>query len=111
MHIKKTDSYGEDGNFNGKVKIIEEFDSQLSRVLDLNPDVIVITGDHSTPSYMCSHSWHPVPSIIYSKFSRKEHALFFNETECLKGSLGRISAQSLMSLAMANAMKLKKFGA
>lgn len=111
MHIKKTDSYGEDGNFDGKVKTIEEFDNQLARVFDLNPDVIVITGDHSTPSYMCGHSWHPVPSIIYSKFSRKDNAIVFNETECLKGTLGRISAQSLMALAMANAGKLKKFGA
>lgn len=111
MHIKKTDSYGEDGNFEGKVHTIEDFDKQFARVFDLNPDVVVITGDHSTPSYMHGHSWHPVPTMIYSKICRKDRVEVFNETELLKGGLGTISAQSLMPLAMANAAKLKKFGA
>ncbi|MDR0676093.1 MAG: 2,3-bisphosphoglycerate-independent phosphoglycerate mutase [Elusimicrobiota bacterium] len=111
MHIKKTDTYGEDGNFEEKVKIIEEFDEQFERVFALNPDVIVITGDHSTPALMKGHSWHSVPSIIYSKVCRHDSVETFNEKECLKGGIGRISAQYLMSLAMANAGKLKKFGA
>ena len=111
IHIKKTDSYGEDGNFEGKVHTIEEFDKQFAKVFDLNPDVVVITGDHSTPSYMHGHSWHPVPTMIYSKVCRKDKVEIFNETECIKGGLGRISAQSLMPIAMANAAKLKKFGA
>ncbi len=111
MHIKKTDSYGEDGDFKNKVKIIEEFDKEFARVFDLNPDVIVVTGDHSTPSLMSGHSWHPVPTMIYSKICRKDKVDIFNESELLRGGLGRISAQSLMPLAMANAGKLKKYGA
>ncbi|MCP4482766.1 MAG: 2,3-bisphosphoglycerate-independent phosphoglycerate mutase [bacterium] len=111
MHIKKTDSYGEDGNFQGKVSIIEEFDKQLKRAMDLNPDVIVITGDHSTPALMSGHSWHPVPTILYSDLCRKDKITYFSEDECLKGGLGRVNSQSLMPLAMANAGKLNKFRA
>ena len=65
VHIKKTDSYGEDGNFDSKVKIIEQVDSMIPLLLDLNPDVILITGDHSTPSLLKYHSWHPVPVLLY----------------------------------------------
>ena len=111
MHIKKTDSYGEDGNFKAKAKVIEEFDAQLKRAMDLNPDVIVITGDHSTPALMSGHSWHPVPTIIYSNICRTDKITKFTEDECTKGGLGRINSQSLMPLAMANANKLNKFGA
>lgn len=111
MHIKKTDSYGEDGNFDGKVHIIEEVDSHIPRLMALNPDVIIITGDHSTPSYCKAHSWHPVPTIVYSKYCGKDMVTTFNEITCLQGALGRISAQSLMPLALANAGKLMKFGA
>ncbi|MFC1546417.1 2,3-bisphosphoglycerate-independent phosphoglycerate mutase [bacterium] len=111
IHIKKTDSYGEDGNFPSKVKIIEEVDKYLPKLTALNPDVIVVTGDHSTPALLKGHSWHPVPTIIWSKVCRKDEVKKFNETECIKGGLGRINAQSLMPIAMANAGKLMKFGA
>jgi len=111
FHYKKTDSTGEDGNFAEKVKALEIFDERLPEIISLNPDVIVVTGDHSTPSIMKSHSWHPIPVLICSKYCRKDEVNSFNETECLKGGLGIIHATDIMPLALANALKLLKFGA
>jgi len=111
LHIKKTDSYGEDGNFEGKVKIIEEFDTLLPELLSLKPDVLGITGDHSTPSTYKAHSWHPVPFLLHSKWVRKHFANSFTETECLKGDLGIFPARYITSLLLANAGRLDKFGA
>lgn len=111
FHVKKTDSAGEDGNFKQKVKIIEDFDRKLPEILSLKPDVLVITGDHSTPSILKSHSWHPVPLLIYSKYCRPDAAKKFGESDCLRGGLGIINATEIMTLAMANALKLEKFGA
>jgi len=112
VHIKKTDSYGEDGNFDSKVKIIEQVDSMIPLLLDLNPDVILITGDHSTPSLLKYHSWHPVPVLLYSKYCRADNCESFGERECMKGGLGvRFPAEDLMPLALANAKRLAKFGA
>jgi 2,3-bisphosphoglycerate-independent phosphoglycerate mutase len=112
LHIKKTDSYGEDGNFDSKVKEIEKIDKLLPRITNLNPDVIIVTGDHSTPSYLKYHSWHPVPTIIYSKQCRPDDVDKFGERECIKGGLGpRFPAEDLIPLALANAKRLEKFGA
>ncbi|RKZ32495.1 phosphoglycerate mutase, partial [bacterium] len=111
VHIKKTDSYGEDGNFAGKVKIIEEVDSKLNAVLDLEPDVIAITGDHSTPSVYKAHSWHPVPILIKGKYTFADDTQAFSERECAKGILGHIPAEAIILLMMADAGRLKKFGA
>ena len=111
FHVKKTDSYGEDGNFEEKVKVIESVDKILKEVLSLNPDVIIITGDHSTPSLMKSHSWHPVPVLLHSKYVRKGLSVSFDEYECARGSLGTISGLDIMTLALANAEKLEKYGA
>ena len=111
LHVKKTDSAGEDGNFKQKVKVIEDFDKKLSKILQLQPDVVVITGDHSTPSILKSHSWHPVPLLIYSKFCRPDAAKKFGESDCLRGGLSIINATDIMTLAMANALKLEKYGA
>ena len=112
LHIKKTDSYGEDGNFDSKVKEIEKVDKLLSKITDLNPDVIIVTGDHSTPSFLKYHSWHPVPTIIYSKQCRADNVEKFGERECIKGGLGpRFPAEDLIPLALANAKRLEKFGA
>ncbi len=110
VHIKKTDSYGEDGNFEQKARIIEEFDKYIPDILDMGFDAIAITSDHSTPSVLKSHSWHPNPLLIHSRNQFKDN-LAFNETECRKGSIGRINSVSILPLLMANAKKLKKFGA
>ena len=112
LHVKKTDSYGEDGNFPRKVSVIEEVDTLIPRLTKLNPDVIIITGDHSTPSILKSHSWHPVPTLIYSKYCRPDKVDKFGERNCLNGGLGpRLPAVDLMPIAMANALRLDKFGA
>ena len=112
LHVKKTDSYGEDGDFESKVKEIEKVDSLLPRITDLNPDVIIITGDHSTPSFLKYHSWHPVPTILYSKQCRPDDVKKYGERECIKGSLGpRLPAEDLIPLALANAKRLEKYGA
>ncbi|MCK4365841.1 MAG: 2,3-bisphosphoglycerate-independent phosphoglycerate mutase [Thermoplasmatales archaeon] len=112
LHIKKTDSYGEDGNFDKKVSIIEETDREIPRLLDLNPDVIIVTGDHSTPSLMKFHSWHPVPVLLYSKYCRPDNVDQFGERRCITGGLGpRFPAEDLIPLALANAKRLEKFGA
>ena len=111
IHVKKVDSYGEDGNFGAKAKKIEEFDKFIPGILELKPDVLVITGDHSTPSTMKGHSWHPVPVLIHSPFVLGNLAGRFTERECLRGELGIIPAFSIIPLALANAGRLKKFGA
>ncbi|MBO8165715.1 MAG: 2,3-bisphosphoglycerate-independent phosphoglycerate mutase [Kosmotoga sp.] len=111
VHVKKTDSYGEDGNFEKKVKVIEEVDTLLPEILALNPDVIVVTGDHSTPAKMKAHSWHPVPFMIRSNFSRSGLSEHFNEYECARGTLGNIMALDVVPLMMAHALRLEKYGA
>lgn len=111
LHVKKTDSYGEDGNFEGKAAVIAEFDSLVPRITALNPDVLVITGDHSTPSLMKSHSWHPVPILVKSKLNRGGGSRGFSETECARGELGVFRAVEIMQLMLAHAQRLQKFGA
>ncbi|MBN2240924.1 MAG: 2,3-bisphosphoglycerate-independent phosphoglycerate mutase [Dehalococcoidales bacterium] len=111
VHYKPTDSSGEDGDFERKVKMIEELDGSIPSLVALNPDVIVVTGDHSTPALLAGHSWHPVPVLIRSAHCRRDSATEFSESACVTGGLGRISAVQLMPLVMANAMKLLKFGA
>jgi len=80
-------------------------------LLDLNPDVVVVTGDHSTPALLKGHSWHPVPCLVYSHWCRPDKMTEFSELACESGGLGRFSAMDIMPLAMANALKLKKYGA
>ncbi len=111
VHIKKTDSYGEDGNFDAKVRVIEEVDRELPRLLALQPDVIVVTGDHSTPAAHRAHSWHPVPVLLWSKWCRPDGAQGFSERECRFGGLGRVRSAELMPLMMGYAERLTKFGA
>ena len=111
LHYKPADAAGEDGNFDLKVKRLEELDSQIPRILDLNPDVLVVAGDHSSPSIMASHSWHPVPLLIKSQLSMHLGVDRFNERACSLGSLGYRSAIDVMILALAHGGKLKKFGA
>jgi 2,3-bisphosphoglycerate-independent phosphoglycerate mutase len=111
LHIKKTDSYGEDGNFQKKVEVIEEVDRHIPVLLELNPDVIAVTGDHSTPSLLKGHSWHPNPFMLYSKYERIDNVQEFTEAACVKGGLGRFLAVHEMPLMLASALKLEKFGA
>ncbi len=110
IHFKKTDSYGEDGNFAEKVKKIEEADKALPCILALKPEVLVITGDHSTPAVMKGHSWHPVPAMLHAPYVLGGLTEGFSERQCLKGELGIIPSVALMPLALANAGRLKKFG-
>lgn len=111
LHIKETDLYGEDGNFAGKVKKLEEIDTFIPRIEALKPEVLVITGDHSTPAVLRGHSWHPVPFLLHSKHSSKDGLNKFSERDCRLGSLGLFQAEEIMPLALAYAGKLTKFGA
>jgi len=111
LHIKGADSAGEDGDFDRKVRIIEEVDSVLPLLTSLDPDVIVVTGDHSTPALLKGHSWHPVPILLHSQWCRPDRVGGFSEQECILGGLGRFPATQIMLLAMAHALKLNKFGA
>jgi 2,3-bisphosphoglycerate-independent phosphoglycerate mutase len=111
MHYKYTDSTGEDGNFAAKVEMIEKLDAEIPRIRALNPDVLIVTGDHSTPSKMKSHSWHPVPVVLVAKMARTDGVSEFGESYCLRGGLGQFEAKYLMTLAMAHAGRLGKFGA
>lgn len=111
VHIKETDSAGEDGDFDRKVRAIEEADRLLPRLMLLDPDVLIVTGDHSTPAVLKGHSWHPVPVLLHSQWCRPDKTREFSESACLEGALGRMPATDIMPLAMANALKLNKFGA
>jgi 2,3-bisphosphoglycerate-independent phosphoglycerate mutase len=111
VHFKSTDARGEDGNFRAKVQAIEELDNALPNLLSLDPDVLIITGDHSTPATLAMHSWHPVPFMLKSKWCRPDNVTEFSERACLAGGMGRFPATEIMPLAMANALKLDKFGA
>jgi 2,3-bisphosphoglycerate-independent phosphoglycerate mutase len=111
-HIKYTDSRGEDGNFDAKVKVIEEVDAALPILTGLNPDVLIVTGDHSTPAMYKAHSWHPVPTLLYApKTHMPDRAQAYGERECMGGALGQFPAADLMPLALAHANRLAKFGA
>lgn len=111
IHFKYTDSTGEDGNFEAKVKRTEEYDAALPQIMQLGPDVVICTGDHSTPSMLASHSWHPVPTLLWAKNCRCDPCDSFGEAQCLQGGLGQFEAKHLMTLALANAGRLGKFGA
>ena len=111
LHVKWTDSAGEDGDFGRKVQILEQIDKTLPAVVNLEPDVLVVTGDHSTPSVLKGHSWHTVPVLLHSKYCRPDAVEKFSETAFLSGGLGRLQLTQVMPLAMANALKLTKFGA
>lgn len=111
LHIKGADNAGEDGDFDHRVRILEQIDNTLPELVSLEPDVIVVTGDHSTPALLRGHSWHPVPILLYSKWCRPDRVSEFSETACASGGLGRFPAMQVMSLAMANALKFNKFGA
>ncbi|MDX1966495.1 MAG: 2,3-bisphosphoglycerate-independent phosphoglycerate mutase [Planctomycetaceae bacterium] len=111
IHFKYTDSTGEDGNFAAKVQRTEELDGCIPKIMALKPDVLIVTGDHSTPSKMMSHSWHPVPTLLVAENCRYDGSTEFGEAACLRGGLGQFEAKYLMMLAMAHAGRLDKYGA
>ncbi len=111
LHYKYTDSTGEDGNFPAKVEMIERLDTAIPRVRALQPAVLTVTGDHSTPSKLRSHSWHPVPVVLWAKTCRPDPVNEFGESQCLRGGLGQFQAMYLLPLAMAHAGRLGKYGA
>jgi 2,3-bisphosphoglycerate-independent phosphoglycerate mutase len=111
LHYKYTDSTGEDGNFAAKVEVIERFDAVIPQVRALKPDVLIVTGDHSTPSKLKSHSWHPVPTVLAAASARFDGVTEFGESSCLRGGLGQFKAKYLLPLALAHAGRLGKYGA
>jgi 2,3-bisphosphoglycerate-independent phosphoglycerate mutase len=111
VHVKPTDSRGEDGDFDAKVKAIEAVDALIPRITALSPDVLVVTGDHSTPAALASHSWHPVPVLLSARTCRPDRVEHFGEGDCLSGGLGRMPMSSLMTVVLAHAGRLTKFGA
>ena len=112
LHVKGTDKAGEDGDFDRKVATIEQVDSALPGIMDAGPDVLLVTGDHSTPAVMRAHSWHPVPFLVAGGMGRGEpEAPSFSETACRSGSIGLIRGCELMPLLAARAGRLTKFGA
>jgi len=111
FHVKKTDSRGEDGDFHAKAKVIEHFDHVLPDILALEPDVVIVSGDHSTPAVWKAHSWHELPVLLWSKYIRPDAVNEFGERPCMAGGLGHIHHPDLLPLAMAYAGRLAKFGA
>lgn len=112
IHIKKTDSKGEDGDFNGKAKVIEGVDAALPKLMENKPDVLIVTGDHSTPALLRTHTWHPVPFLLWAPATvRPDDQTRFGERACAHGGLGNFRALDTMPLALAHAERLDKFGA
>ncbi|MCL0044324.1 2,3-bisphosphoglycerate-independent phosphoglycerate mutase [Dehalococcoidia bacterium] len=110
LHYKPADAAGEDGNFEAKVTALEELDLRIPRLMALNPDVLIVAGDHATPAIMAAHSWHPVPLLLHSKLTKGDGVKSFSERACTAGSLGIFPATNLMLLALAHAGKLIKYG-
>ncbi len=111
LHVKKTDTAGSDGDFAGKVRVIEQVDALMPRLMALKPDVVIVSGDHSTPAVLKSHSWHPVPTLLYGKYVRADNIAKFGERACARGSLGVLPAKDMMPIALANAQRIARFGA
>ncbi len=112
VHVKPTDSRGEDGDFAGKAKVIEAVDAALPALLALKPDVLVVTGDHSTPARLRTHSWHPVPLLLWAPATvLPDGSANFGERACARGALGTFPSADLMPLMLAHAGRLSKYGA
>jgi 2,3-bisphosphoglycerate-independent phosphoglycerate mutase len=111
LHFKYTDSTGEDGNFAEKVRQTEALDAVIPQIMALSPTVLIVTGDHSTPAFLKSHSWHPVPTLLVSDCCRPDGCQGFSESAALRGGLGQFPAKYLMPLALANAGRMEKYGA
>ena len=110
IHYKPADAAGEDGDFDAKVRCLEELDPFIPDILELGPDVLMVAGDHSTPAIMAAHSWHPVPFMLHSKLTKGEGVPTFDERACALGSIGSIPATSVMVMGLSHAGKMTKFG-
>jgi len=111
VHYKHTDAAGEDGDYERKMEKIEEVDAAIGALAEMEPDVLMVTSDHSTPATMGAHSWHPVPFMLRSKWARADDCDNFNEPALARGSLGTFPAKESLPLAMAHAGRLRKYGA
>ncbi len=110
IHYKPADAAGEDGDFDAKVRCLEELDPFIPAIRELEPDVLMIAGDHSTPAIMAAHSWHPVPFMLHSKLTKGQGIPTFDEKACALGAIGRVPATSVMVLGLSHAGKMSKFG-
>ena len=110
IHYKPADAAGEDGDFDAKVKRLEELDPFIPEILELEPDVLMVAGDHATPAIMAAHSWHPVPFMLHSKLTKGQGIPTFDEKACALGAIGSIPATSVMVLGLSHAGKMTKFG-
>ncbi|MCB9377416.1 MAG: 2,3-bisphosphoglycerate-independent phosphoglycerate mutase [Holophagales bacterium] len=111
LHVKQTDQAGEDGNLAAKAAVIEEVDRELPRLLALAPDVLAITGDHSTPAPMKAHSFHPVPLLLHARIAFLDGSTAFDERQATRGHLGTFPSRELLGLMLAHAGRLEKYGA
>jgi 2,3-bisphosphoglycerate-independent phosphoglycerate mutase len=111
LHVKQTDSAGEDGDFGRKVSILETVDGLLPRVEEAGADLVIVTGDHSTPALMKSHSWHPVPILFRGGTTYRDETESFGETAARRGALGRFPSREIMPQALAAVGRLNRFGA
>lgn len=111
LHIKETDSLAHKGDFDGKVKVFESCDPLFRRALELDFDVVALTGDHCTPSVLGDHSWHPIPTALWSKTIIGGGVESFDERQVMRGTLGKVDSRDLMPLALAEAGRFNKFGA
>ncbi len=111
FHAKAADARGEDGDFQGKVEALEEIDAYAGKAAELNPDVLVVTGDHSTPAFMKKHSFHHVPVLLRSRYARVDNVKNFDEKSCITGSIGMMRTAYLMGLVLAHSGRIAKYGA
>lgn len=111
LHVKQTDMAGEDGNLAYKAQVVEQVDAALPALLALGPDVLAVTGDHSTPAPMAAHSWHPVPLLVTARTAFVDDCVRFTENEAIRGHLGTFPARDLIGLLLAHAGRLAKYGA
>ncbi len=110
IHYKPADAAGEDGDFDAKVRCLEELDPFITQILELEPDVLMVAGDHATPAVMAAHSWHPVPFMLHSKLTLGQGIPTFDEKACALGAIGSVPATSVMVLGLSHAGKMTKFG-
>jgi len=111
VHLKAADAAGEDGDFARKVQVLEEADAELTALVALKPDCLVVTGDHATPALLKQHSWHSVPFLLRSQWEVPDEVASFGERACMRGCLGTFPAQAAMQMMLAGSLKLTKYGA